>query len=125
MVLLPTPTSHRTDEIDSYMYQSVGTTLIPLLAESMRLPLYTQVIRGKPLRVGGTYGSRTPGGFGGTRMGEEQQEGDNEDEGGDGDETEDLEVLLRTVKVSLYIQAFLARLRGRDQVSSHSKCRGR
>lgn len=109
------------------MYQSVGTTLIPLLAESMRLPLYTQVIRGKPLRVGGTYGSRTtPGGFGGGKgREEEQQEGDNEDEGGDGDETEDLEVLLRTVKVSLYIQAFLARLRGRDQVSSHSKCRGR
>ncbi|KAH8080204.1 hypothetical protein HD553DRAFT_122492 [Filobasidium floriforme] len=88
------------DEIDSYMYQSVGTTLIPLLAESMRLPLYTQVIRGKPLRVGGTYGSRTtPGGFGGGKgREEEQQEEEKEKEGGEGDETEDLEVLLRTVK---------------------------
>lgn len=83
------------------MYQSVGTTLIPLLAESMRLPLYTQVIRGKPLRVGGTYGSRTPGGFDGKGREEVQQEDDSEDQGGEGDETEDLEVLLRTVKVSL------------------------
>lgn len=82
----------------------------------MRLPLYTQVIRGKPLRVGGTYGSRTPAGYGGEGREEEQQEDENEseresegkgDEGGDGDETEDLEVLLRTVKVSLYIRAFL------------------
>lgn len=108
------------------MYQSVGTTLIPLLAESMRLPLYTQVIRGKPLRVGGTYGSRTtPGGFGGKRREEEQQEGDNEDQGGEGDETEDLEVLLRTVKVSLYVRALTPHIGGQDQVSSHSKCRGR
>lgn len=95
------------------MYQSVGTTLIPLLAESMRLPLYTQVIRGKPLRVGGTYGSRTPGGFDGEGRGEEQQEEENEkddeakaDKDGEEDETEDLEVLLRTVKVSLTTKLF-------------------
>jgi diphthamide synthase (EF-2-diphthine--ammonia ligase) len=113
------------------MYQSVGTTLIPLLAESMRLPLYTQVIRGKPLRVGGTYGSRTPGGFGGGGRDEEREdenEKDDEvkgDESGEGDETEDLEVLLRTVKVSLYIQAFLLVLKNQDQTSSRGRCRDR
>ena len=85
------------------MYQSVGTTLIPLLAQSMRLPLYRQTIRGKPLRVGGTYGSRAGSTMTSASASALESESESEsDEGGvRGDETEDLEVLLRTVKVSL------------------------
>jgi diphthine-ammonia ligase len=78
-----------TDEIDSYMYQSVGTSLLPLLAKSMRLPLYRHVIKGKPVEVGGTYGSRN--------RSESSRAGQ---EGVKGDETEDLEELLLQVKVS-------------------------
>jgi diphthine-ammonia ligase len=70
------------------MYQSVGTSLLPLLAQSMRLPLYTKVITGKPLEVGGTYGSRS-----------RTQKTEIGKGGVSGDETEDLEELLLQVKV--------------------------
>lgn len=71
------------------MYQSVGTSLLPLLAKSMRLPLYRHVIKGKPVQVGGTYGSRNRSEPGRAGQG-----------GVSGDETEDLEELLLQVKVS-------------------------
>ena len=55
----------------------------------MRLPLYRHVIKGKPVEVGGTYGSRN------------RSEPSRAGQGGvSGDETEDLEELLLQVKVS-------------------------
>ncbi|BEI85929.1 hypothetical protein CcaverHIS002_0602160 [Cutaneotrichosporon cavernicola] len=70
------------DELDSHMYQSVGTALPPLIAQAMGLPHYSGVIRGKPVEQGMEYGSRERGGEG---------------SGQEGDETEDLTALLRTV----------------------------
>ncbi|CAK9779456.1 adenine nucleotide alpha hydrolases-like protein [Cutaneotrichosporon oleaginosum] len=70
------------DELDSHMYQSVGTALPPLIAQAMGLPHYSGIIRGKPVEQRMEYGSREHGGEGSGR---------------EGDETEDLTVLLRTV----------------------------
>lgn len=67
------------------MYQSVGTSLPPLIAAAMGLPHYSGIIRGKPVEQGAEYGSRERGGEG---------------SGMDGDETEDLTALLKTVIVS-------------------------
>ncbi|WWC59734.1 uncharacterized protein I303_102296 [Kwoniella dejecticola CBS 10117] len=67
------------DELDSHLYQSVGTNLIHLIAKSMDLPLYTRVIKGKAVSKGPEYGSRLKGGEG---------------SGEGGDETEDLTKLL-------------------------------
>ncbi|WVR04842.1 hypothetical protein IAU60_001854 [Kwoniella sp. DSM 27419] len=70
------------DELDSHLYQSVGTHLLPLLARSMGLPLFTRVIKGKAVSKGPEYGSRLRGGQG---------------SGEEGDETEDLTALLGDV----------------------------
>ncbi|ODN79369.1 hypothetical protein L202_03373 [Cryptococcus amylolentus CBS 6039] len=70
------------DELDSHLYQSVGTHLLPLLAKSMDIPLFTGIIRGHAVEKGPEYGSRLRGGEG---------------SGEQGDETEDLTSLLRTV----------------------------
>ena len=74
--------THSADELDSHLYQSVGTHLLPLIARSMNLPLYTRIIRGKAVDRGPEYGSRLRGGPG---------------SGCEGDETEDLETLLQDV----------------------------
>ncbi|WVW78164.1 hypothetical protein I302_100115 [Kwoniella bestiolae CBS 10118] len=70
------------DELDSHLYQSVGTHLLPLIAKAMDLPLYTRVIKGKAVSKGAEYGSRLKGGEG---------------SGEKGDETEDLTELLKEV----------------------------
>lgn len=67
------------------MYQSVGTTIPPLIAEAMGLPHYTRVIKGGAVEQGAEYGSREHGG---------------EVSGQEGDETEDLTALLKTIIVS-------------------------
>lgn len=72
------------DELDSHLYQSVGTQLLPLIAESMGVPLFVGIIKGKAVEQGPEYGDRT-------------QTGD----GTSGDETEDLTKLLRRVQVSM------------------------
>lgn len=72
------------DELDSHMYQSVGTELPPLIAQAIGLPHYSGIIRGKPVEQGMVYGSRERGGEG---------------SGKEGDETEDLTALLRNVMV--------------------------
>ncbi|TKR94970.1 hypothetical protein L596_009195 [Steinernema carpocapsae] len=43
------------EEIDSYMYQSVGHDGVKCYAEAFGLPLYRQEITGKPLNVGSDY----------------------------------------------------------------------
>lgn len=64
-----------TDELDSYMYQTVGHHAIELYAEAMDLPLYRHTIRGTSVDIGRMY----------TRC--------------EGDEVEDLYQLLKLVKV--------------------------
>ncbi|XP_018582782.1 diphthine--ammonia ligase isoform X2 [Scleropages formosus] len=63
-----------TDELDSYMYQTVGHQAINLYAEAMGLPLYRRTIEGSSLDTGREYRKR------------------------DGDEVEDLYHLLKLVK---------------------------
>ncbi|KAH9461048.1 hypothetical protein Pst134EA_017357 [Puccinia striiformis f. sp. tritici] len=72
-----------TDEIDSYMYQTVGQDGVHLVAEALRLPLYRQTITGTPLELGSEYGSRSCKGL---------------MKGIEGDETEDMYNLLNQVK---------------------------
>ncbi|VTJ77292.1 Hypothetical predicted protein, partial [Marmota monax] len=62
------------DELDSYMYQTVGHQAIDLYAEAMALPLYRRTIRGRSLVIGQVY----------TKC--------------EGDEVEDLYELLKLVK---------------------------
>ena len=66
-----------TDELDSYMYQSVGHEIIELIGEAMQKPLYRRPIKGKAKIVDLEYGQNI------------DQE----------DEVEDLFELLKTVKV--------------------------
>ncbi len=66
------------DEVDSYMYQSVGHQGIELYAEVMELPLYRQTLDGTAIQQGSDY-ERT-----------EQ------------DEVEDLYSLLENVKVKFF-----------------------
>lgn len=63
------------DELDSYMYQTVGHQAIDLYAEAMDLPLYRRTIQGSSLDTSRNY-SKT-----------------------EGDEVEDLYELLLLVKV--------------------------
>ncbi|XP_065123409.1 diphthine--ammonia ligase isoform X3 [Paramisgurnus dabryanus] len=62
------------DELDSYMYQTVGYQAIDLYAEAMDLPLYRRTIEGSSLDTGREYSPT------------------------DGDEVEDLYQLLNLVK---------------------------
>ena len=71
------------DEIDSYMYQTVGQDAIQFVAEALGVPLYRRTIVGTAVNMGAEYGAR--------------QAANNT--GINGDETEDLYELLRTVKV--------------------------
>ena|ERR1700733_5897390 len=43
------------DELDSYMYQSVGHNLIKAYAQCMQLPLYRLPIKGKPRNINFEY----------------------------------------------------------------------
>lgn len=69
------------DELDSYMYQTVGHQNIELYAEAMDLPLYREKITGDAVNQGKTYGPT------------------------DNDEVEDLFRLLTKVKDDLDIEA--------------------
>ncbi|KAJ7682662.1 hypothetical protein DFH06DRAFT_1389612 [Mycena polygramma] len=68
------------EELDSYMYQTVGQDAIELVARALEVPLYRRVISGHALEQGSEYGAR------------------NAASGTAGDETEDLHALLSTVK---------------------------
>ncbi|KAL7862256.1 hypothetical protein SRHO_G00136970 [Serrasalmus rhombeus] len=67
----------KADEIDSYMYQTVGHQAIDLYAEAMDLPLYRRTIEGSSLETGREYNQK------------------------EGDEVEDLYHLLKLVKASV------------------------
>uniref|UniRef100_A0A8C6Q1F7 Diphthine--ammonia ligase n=1 Tax=Nothobranchius furzeri TaxID=105023 RepID=A0A8C6Q1F7_NOTFU len=66
----------QTDELDSYMYQTVGHQGIELYADAMDLPLYRHIIQGSSMDTSRDY-SKT-----------------------EGDEVEDLHQLLHLVKLS-------------------------
>ncbi|KAF7355433.1 Diphthine--ammonia ligase [Mycena sanguinolenta] len=68
------------EELDSYMYQTVGQDAIELVARALDVPLHRRVISGQALEQGSEYGTR------------------NNAKGRTGDETEDLYALLSTVK---------------------------
>ena len=71
------------EELDSYLYQTVGQDAIEFVARALDVPLYRRVISGSALAQGSEYGGRNA-----------------EDRGGvDGDETEDLYALLADVNV--------------------------
>ncbi|XP_034531395.1 diphthine--ammonia ligase isoform X2 [Notolabrus celidotus] len=70
-----------TDELDSYMYQTVGHQAIDLYAEAMDLPLYRRTIQGSSLDTSRNY-SQT-----------------------EGDEVEDLYELLKLVKEKEDVEA--------------------
>ncbi|KAM5239428.1 diphthine--ammonia ligase isoform 2-T2 [Hipposideros larvatus] len=72
--LRPAENEVGSDELDSYMYQTVGHWAIDLYAEAMALPLYRRTIRGKSVDTGREY----------TKC--------------EGDEVEDLYELLKLVK---------------------------
>ncbi|KAK7695941.1 hypothetical protein QCA50_000580 [Cerrena zonata] len=72
------------DEIDSYMYQTVGQDAIQFVAEALDVPLYRRTIKGTAVNMGAEYGARQA----------------SKNIGISGDETEDLYELLHTVKAS-------------------------
>lgn len=67
------------EELDSYMYQTVGHNAINLYAQAMNLPLYREAIQGSSISQGKVY----------TELEE--------------DEVEDLYRLLKKIKVLLKI----------------------
>lgn len=73
------------DELDSFMYQTVGSSGLATLAQALGLPLVTHTIRGTARDQGPQYGSRDP-----SHQTTPQEQGD---------ETEDLLHLLQQVKV--------------------------
>nr|XP_020645057.1 diphthine--ammonia ligase [Pogona vitticeps] len=72
--LRPAKNQEGIDELDSYMYQTVGHQAIDIYAEAMGLPLYRHTIKGTSVDIGRTY----------TKC--------------EGDEVEDLYQLLKFVK---------------------------
>lgn len=69
------------EELDSYLYQTVGQDAIEFVARALDVPLYRRVIMGSAVEQGSEYGARNAKG------------------GVQGDETEDLYELLLNVKV--------------------------
>jgi diphthine-ammonia ligase len=74
------------------MFQTVGLSLLPLIAQSLRLPLYTRTITGKPLNVESEYGDRRG-------LADRDDGASSRLDGTLGDETEDLFALLSDIKV--------------------------
>lgn len=71
------------EELDSYLYQTVGQDAIEFVAQALEVPLYRRVIQGTAVEQGSEYGGRKADEAGGVT----------------GDETEDLFQLLVAVKV--------------------------
>ncbi|NXN07027.1 DPH6 ligase, partial [Indicator maculatus] len=53
--LRPAESTGQTDELDSYMYQTVGHHAIDLYAEALDLPLYRGFIKGRSVNTGRVY----------------------------------------------------------------------
>ncbi|OCH92905.1 hypothetical protein OBBRIDRAFT_811409 [Obba rivulosa] len=74
---------HGKEELDSYLYQTVGQDAIEYVARALDVPLYRRVISGTAVEQGSEYGGRDAAASGGVH----------------GDETEDLYTLLSFVKL--------------------------
>lgn len=79
------------DELDSYMYQTVGHSGLRVLAQALDVPFFVRTINGTAVNQRGEYGSRKG----------KAKEVDTTTERGD--ETEDLYELLKSVKVRVQI----------------------
>ncbi|GAA6011492.1 hypothetical protein JCM10207_002637 [Rhodosporidiobolus poonsookiae] len=81
------------DELDSFMYQTVGHSGLATIAAALDLPFFSHTIQGTAVNQGGEYGSREgrEKGKGKAVEGEEEAK----------DETEDLYELLRKVKEAM------------------------
>lgn len=84
--LHPRPGTKDEEDIESYMYQTVGHGVVPLYAEALGLPLYRQAIDGTAIDVSQSYSC------------ESSSENDAREEYAD--ETESLIPLLRRVKAA-------------------------
>jgi len=85
---LPTPLPRSfsiSEELDSFLYQTVGQDAIHFVARALDVPLYQRVITGSAIEQGSEYGTRS--------------KSTKEAYGVPGDETEDLYELLAFVKV--------------------------
>ena len=76
----------KSEELDSYLYQTVGQDAVELIADALSVPLYRKTIHGTALEQGIEDGSR----------------GAITSKGVDGDETEDLLQLLVYVKARYF-----------------------
>ncbi|EGU11487.1 Meiotically up-regulated 71 protein [Rhodotorula toruloides ATCC 204091] len=76
------------DELDSFMYQTVGHSGLATIAQALDLPFFSRAIKGTAVNVGGEYGTRE-----GKEKGKQKEN--------DGDETEDLYELLKEVKEAM------------------------
>ncbi|MBE7180272.1 MAG: diphthine--ammonia ligase, partial [Terriglobus roseus] len=84
--LYPAAADDQNEDIDSYMYQTVGHSAIPLYEAALGIPIYRQPIAGSAVDHARDY--RGPG----------SHEADDDDD--DADETESLLPLLRRVKAA-------------------------
>lgn len=82
------------EELDSFLYQTVGQDAIEYIGQALGVPLYRRVISGSAIETGLDYG---------TRVGVSESQEQNVD----GDETEDLFSLLQDVKVMPHLYIFL------------------
>jgi diphthine-ammonia ligase len=79
------------DELDSYLYQTVGQDAIEFVAKALDVPLYRRIISGTAVETSNEYGSRKGTQTLGAQNATHQTV--------DGDETEDMFQLLQDVKV--------------------------
>ncbi|KAL4751364.1 hypothetical protein BDW72DRAFT_193055 [Aspergillus terricola var. indicus] len=80
------------DDIDSFMYQTIGWSVIPLYEEALGIPLYRAPITGGAVDAGRVYRDTNDAAYPTTKV---ESAGKDEDE--DEDETESLVPLLRKV----------------------------
>ncbi|KMU84188.1 ATP-binding domain-containing protein 4 [Coccidioides immitis H538.4] len=73
------------EDMDSYMYQTIGHSIIPLYQEALDVPLYRREIRGTAVNTARDY--QTP-------ATQSRQEGGGEEGGGGGGEEDETECLL-------------------------------
>jgi diphthine-ammonia ligase len=74
------------DELDSYLYQTVGQDAIEFVAQALGVPLYRHVILGTAVQMDNEYGTR-------------RGISESSNQAVDGDETEDMFQLLKEVLV--------------------------
>lgn len=72
------------DELDSYLYQTVGQDAIEFVAQALGVPLHRRVITGTAVQMENEYGTR-------------KGVSESTDQAVDGDETEDMFQLLKDV----------------------------